>query len=141
FDVALNGDLLTIHKSGYDYPTGAAHGMPISEYYQFDIKTGKLYALNDLFVENSRYIETLDEVLVDSIQKSYDSGNTMVFPESFNGLTEDANFIITKDALIIYFYPYDIAAYAAGFQEFSIPYEDLMSIIDVDGALWNSFEH
>lgn len=141
FDVTLNGDLLTVHKSGYDYPTGAAHGMPIREYYQFDIKTGKLYALKDLFVENSRYIETLDAILVESIQKSYDSGNTMVFPESFKGLTEDANFIITEDALIIYFYPYDIAAYAAGFQEFSIPYEDLISIIDVDGALWKSFEH
>jgi hypothetical protein len=141
FDVTLNGNLLTIHKSGYDYPTGAAHGMPIREYYQFDIMTGKLYALKDLFVNNSRYIETLDEVLVESIQKSYDSGNTMVFPESFKGLTEDTNFIITKDALVIYFYPYDIAAYAAGFQEFSIPYEDLMPIIDVDGALWNSFEH
>ncbi len=141
FAVSLSGALLTIHKSGYDYPTGAAHGMPISEYYQFDIKTGKLYALKDLFVKNSRYIETLDAILFESIQKSYDSGNTMVFPESFKGLTEDTNFIIAKDALIIYFYPYDIAAYAAGFQEFSIPYEDLMSIIDVDGSLWNSFEH
>ena len=141
FDVTLNGDLLTVHKSGYDYPTGAAHGMPIREYYQFDIKTGKLFALKDLFEENSRFIETLDAILVESIQKSYDSGNTMVFPDSFQGLSEEANFIITKDALVIYFYPYDIAAYAAGFQEFSIPYEDLIPIIEVDGALWNSFKH
>ena len=81
FDVTLNGDLLTVHKSGYDYPTGAAHGMPIREYYQFDIKTGKLFALKDLFEENSRFIETLDAILVESIQKSYDSGNTMVFPD------------------------------------------------------------
>jgi len=141
FDATLNDDLLTIHKSGYDYPTGAAHGMPVNEYYQIDIKTGTFFALKDLFKANSDYIEKLNVILVDAIQKSFDSGNTMVFPESFQGLTDDANFIITKDALIIYFYPYDIAAYAAGFQQFSIPYEDLIDIIDVDGILWKSFEH
>jgi hypothetical protein len=141
FDATISGDLLTIHKSGYDYPSGAAHGMPIREYYKVDIKTGKFYTLKDLFIKNSNYLGKLDLILVESIQKSYDSGNTMVFPESFKGLTEDANFIITNDALIIYFYPYDIAAYAAGFQEFSIPYANLMAIIDVDGALWNSFIH
>ncbi len=140
FDATLNGDLLTIHKSGYDYPTGAAHGMPISDYYQFDIQTGTFYKLKDLFEKNSGYLEKLDIILTDAIQKSYDSGNTMVFPESFKGLTEEANFIITETALIIYFYPYDIAAYAAGFQEYSIPYEDLMDIIDIEGTLWKSFK-
>lgn len=112
--------------------------MPISDYYQFDIQTGTFFKLKDLFVKNSGYLDKLDIILTNAIQKSYDSGNTMVFPESFTGLTEEANFIITETALIIYFYPYDIAAYAAGFQEFSIPYEDLMDIIDVEGALWKS---
>jgi hypothetical protein len=40
---------------------------------------------------------------------------------------------------VIYFYPYEIAAYAAGFPEFEIPFEDLTDYIDTEGAFWKSF--
>ncbi|MDF2486042.1 MAG: repeat-containing protein, partial [Herbinix sp.] len=37
--------LLTIAMSGYDYYEGAAHGMPLREYYFIDITTGEFYDL------------------------------------------------------------------------------------------------
>lgn len=139
FSARLIGDLLIISKDGYDYPSGAAHGMPIQEYYHIDLKTGAFYTFKDLFKTNSNFAETLTEMIKVIIQKRVDDGDSFLFPESFTALSEDANFVIDETHLTIYFYPYDIAAYAAGFQYFEIPYADIADFIDTEGGLWKSF--
>ena len=126
-------------KSGYDYFLGAAHGMPIMDYYFADISTGTFYELSDLFLKDAPYLEELSIIVGDEIQKRSADGSSMIFPESYMGVSEDAYFYIKENALVIYFYPYDIAAYAAGFQEFEIPFEDIMTLIDTEGAFWKSF--
>lgn len=44
-----------------------------------------------------------------------------------------------EDKLAIYFEPYEIAAYAAGFPTFYIPYDEMIDIIDTEGEFWKSF--
>jgi hypothetical protein len=63
----------------------------------------------------------------------------MYFPENFHGIAIDQYFKLEKDAISIYFYPYDIAAYAAGFPEFLIPFDDISEYINKTGAFWNAF--
>lgn len=48
-------------------------------------------------------------------------------------------FYISKDGLYIYFYPYDIGPYSAGFPTFKILYKDIINIIDLKGDFWRSF--
>ena len=139
FSARMIGELLIIAKDGYDYPSGAAHGMPVQEYYHIDLKTGAFYTFKDLFKANSDFSETLTEMIKVIIQKRVDDGDSFLFPESFTELSEDANFVIDEAHLTVYFYPYDIAAYAAGFQYFEIPYADITDYIDTEGELWKSF--
>ena len=139
FSARLLGNLLIVSKDGYDYPSGAAHGMPVQEYYHIDLKTGAFYTFKDLFKANSDFSETLTEMIKVIIQKRVDDGDYFLFPESFTELSDDANFVIDEAHLTVYFYPYDIAAYAAGFQYFEIPYAVIADFIDTEGELWKSF--
>ena len=40
------------------------------------------------------------------------------------------NFAVTDDSLLVFFPTYDIAPYAAGIQEFSVPLSALSDILD-----------
>lgn len=139
YSVDLRGDLLSVLKTGYDYPLGAAHGMPIMELYFADIKTGQFFTLADFFDENKPYLEELSVIVGEEIQKRSADASSMLFPETYMGITEDTKFYIKGDTLVIYFYPYDIAAYAAGFQEFEISFDDIMPLIDTEGDFWKAF--
>ncbi|MBH1940676.1 WG repeat-containing protein [Mobilitalea sibirica] len=139
FSIELINDLLVIQKSGYDYPYGAAHGMPINDYYYFNIKTGNHYTLSDLFKEESYYISILNMILEKKINEMSIDEDSMIFADSFHGISQNQYFILTEDTLILYFYPYEIAAYAAGFPDFSVPYSEIIDLIDTEGELWLSF--
>lgn len=128
-------NLLGIEMTGYSYPFGAAHGMPVKANSHIDLRTGKIYELKDLFKPESKYIERINSIIKNKIESSPDD----YFPDAFQGVSEEQNFIISRDSLFIYFTPYEIASYAAGFPEFEIRYEDIMDIIDTDGELWKAF--
>jgi hypothetical protein len=64
----------------------------------------------------------------------------MIFDGSFTGIRADQGFTVTKDGLEIYFDPYEIAPYAAGFPAFDIPYSELSDILDTQGAFFQSFD-
>ncbi|AKL94644.1 hypothetical protein CACET_c11790 [Clostridium aceticum] len=130
-------DLVIIEISGYLYPYGAAHGMPSRVYAHIDLKTGKFYELTDLFKKDSDYVKVLSDIIKQQIiQQGEDSP---VWLDEYKGIKPDQPFFITEDALNIYFLPYEIAPYAAGFPTFTIPFKEIMSLIDVKGAFWQSF--
>jgi hypothetical protein len=139
FQAKLVNNLLIIERDGYDYYFGAAHGMPIRDYYYIDIRTGTLYQLKDLFKADSDYMTKINELITADIKFQTESEDSMFFPESFLGIKENQYFILEEEALTIYFYPYDIAAYAAGFPEFLIPFDDISEYLDKEGAFWSSF--
>ncbi|MCX7748750.1 MAG: WG repeat-containing protein [Clostridia bacterium] len=130
-------DLLVLNITGYNYPFGAAHGMPTNIYAHLDLKTGTFYQLKDLFKENSDYVGRLSEIVKSQIEKQGE--NSDVWMDSYKGISQDQHFFITRDVLNLYFYPYQIAPYAAGFPTFSIPFGEIMDIIDVEGPFWRSF--
>jgi len=139
FTAELNGELLIIEKSGYDYYFGAAHGIPIMEYYHININTGKFYDLDDLFLLDSDYENRLNEIINSKIAEEVASGESFLDPESFKGIRNDQDFYLTKNSLVIYFTPYEIAAFAAGFPEFEIPFAEIEDLINKEGEFWKSF--
>ena len=140
YSAALSNHLLTIAMTGYDYYAGAAHGMPLSEYYFIDTSTGEFYEFKDLFKKDSDYQSKINEIIKAKIEEAMKSEDSMYFEGAFTGITDSQHFYLTEDSLVIYFYPYDIAAYAAGFPEFAIPFTDLTDVIDKEGAFWKSFQ-
>lgn len=130
-------NLLVIEITGYDYPFCAAHGMPVKKYAHINLKTGRLYQLNSLFKPGSPYVKVISAIIGDQI-KSNDEFSYL-FPDEYKGIQPDQPFFISETGLNIYFKPYEIAAFAAGFPTFLIPFEDLKDIIHVNGEFWRSF--
>ncbi|MCR4435883.1 MAG: WG repeat-containing protein [Clostridiales bacterium] len=130
-------NLLVIKFTGYTYPFGTAHGMPNKSYAHLDLKSGKLYQLKDLFKANGNYVEKLSRLVGNQIKTQGEEPE--IWADSYKGIRPDQPFIITDRALKLYFLPYEIAPYAVGFPEFTIPYEKVKDIINAEGSFWKAF--
>lgn len=138
FEVSYyKNNLVVIEINGYDYPFGAAHGMPIKKYPHIDLKTGRFYQLKDFFKKEADYVKVISELIGEQIKN--EEQYSYVFPDTYKGIKADQPFFISEGTLNIYFEPYEIAPYAAGFPTFKIAFHDISSIIDHDGDFWRSF--
>ncbi|HJV45037.1 MAG TPA: WG repeat-containing protein [Bacillota bacterium] len=138
FDITFfQKNLIVLELDGYDYPFGAAHGMPTKVYPHVDLVSGQFYVLKDLFKPGSHYVQILSGIIGNQIKNNDEY--SYVFPDSYKGIKEDQPFYVMKDTLNIYFPPYEIAPYAAGFPTFRIPFQEIMKIINENGEFWKSF--
>ncbi|WP_282942139.1 WG repeat-containing protein [Paenibacillus sp. RC67] len=138
FDIKFfKKNLLVIEINGYNYPFGAAHGMPSKVYAHVNVEDGQFYELKDLFKPGSPYVRVLSDIVAKQIKE--DSQYSYVFPDTYKGIKPDQPFYVTEYALHLYFEPYDIAPYVAGFPTFTIPFTQIMNMIDTNGGFWNSF--
>jgi hypothetical protein len=128
-------NLLILELDGYNYPFGAAHGMPTQIMVPVDIVSGKFYELKGLFKQDSSYVKVLSDIIEKQIQEQPEN----YFPDAFKGIEPDQPFYVSNDSLFIYFTPYEIAPYAAGFPTFEIPFKEIKSIINTKGEFWRSF--
>lgn len=131
-------NLLILQLSAYNYPFGAAHGMPTEIYPHVDLTDGRFYELEDLFKQNSNYVGVLSDIIRKQIENmGPDSG---IWLDQYKGIKEDQPFYISEVVLNIYFNPYEIAPFAYGFPTFKIPYVEIWDIINIYGTFWNSFK-
>lgn len=138
FSVAFfRKNLLVLELNGYNYPFGAAHGMPTRIYVHLNLKNGKFYTLADLFKPGSKYVRRLSEIVGKQIAN--DPQYSYVFPDTYKGIAPDQPFYVDEEALYLYFAPYEIAPYAAGFPTFRIPYAEIMGLISTEGEFWQSY--
>ncbi|WP_410514888.1 WG repeat-containing protein [Paenibacillus sp. BR2-3] len=138
FSVAFfRKNLLVLELSGYHFPFGAAHGMPTRIYVHINLRNGKFYRLSDLFKPGSKYVAKLSEIVGKQIAN--DPQYSYVFPGSYKGISADQPFYVDEQALYLYFAPYEIAPYVAGFPTFRIPYAEIMGLISTEGEFWQSY--
>jgi len=117
---------------------GGAHGLNTRNYFNFDLKTGKLITEKDLFVGN--YESALSELIKkrifeDSKEEQAREPNT----ESILSLDDtdfwtdsikpNGNFYITDESINYIFNPYEIAPYYMGITEVSLPYDRLEDLL------------
>lgn len=129
--------LVVLEISGYNYPFGAAHGMPTLIYIHVSLKDGKIYSLEELFKKNSHYVKVLSNIIEKQIKAQGEDSEIWI--NEYKGIKRNQPFFISQDVLNIYFYPYEIAPYAAGFPTFHIPFKEIDDIIDKKGNFWRSF--
>lgn len=115
-------DFVSQVEERYTY-MGGAHGETAWLSRNIDIAASKEVRLADLFQDNS-YITALnrliDEEIADSGGKYADLWEKPEIKES-----NQTDFYIHDDDLVIYYQPYDLSYYARGFVEFEIDLEDL----------------
>lgn len=139
FSVEQIKDLLIVCRTGYDYYIGAAHGTPFRLYYFIDSKTGTFYEFKDLFLKNSNYLKTLNNIVSKEIKAQVKNGTGYYFDTNGSYVTKDQFFYLNTDTLTLYFDSTAIAPYAAGFPEFAVPFSDIEALLNKDGAFWKSF--
>ncbi|WP_440109008.1 WG repeat-containing protein [Paenibacillus sp. QZ-Y1] len=138
FDISFyQQQLLQLKLTGYNYPFGAAHGMPTMVYAIINLGSGQMYELKDLFKPNSDYVKVLSQIVGDQIKN--DPQYSYVFPDTYEGISPNQPFFVTADALHLYFSPYEIAPYVAGFPTFTISFAQIKDIIDTEGSFWRAF--
>jgi hypothetical protein len=122
FEVAFNESrILSIPVTYYQY-TGGAHGMTEIRSYNIDLRTGKLFKLNEIL--NNQQIAAINEEIERQLQE--DSEN--FFPEAaqdFEGVADDQHFYLENGTLVIYFDLYELRPYALGIPEFRFSLDSL----------------
>nr|WP_269144319.1 DUF3298 and DUF4163 domain-containing protein [Clostridium sp. NSJ-145] len=122
--VFFKKDILILSLQGYYYPLGAAHGLSSKITPVINLENGEFYSLEDLFKPGSDWKNRLNSIIQKMINE--DRQYDYVYKDGFKGINEGQNFYFNEDNLYIYFQPYDIGPYAAGFITFKIPF----SLID-----------
>lgn len=130
-------NLLVLDMTGYYYPFGAAHGMPSRKTPNIDLVTGKFYALGDLFMGGVYWTGELNKIIENMIKT--DPQYNEIYQDGFKGITMDQSFYVDENNLYIYFSPYDIAPYAAGFVTFKIPFTEIQGMINKRGDFYKAF--
>lgn len=119
---------LTIGNYSFTYPS--AHGMTIVKGITFDIGSGDVYELKDLFKPGTDYVKVLSDIVAQQIK---DRGIELL--EEFKGIRPDQDFYIADKSLVLFFQLYEITPYYMGLQYFPISVYQIQDIIEEEGPL------
>ena len=120
YKVQYNKNNLLSYTMDVYYYTGGAHGMTERYAYNIDNKTSKILKLHDLFKRDYNYKEIINNDIMEEIKESPESA---YFPNEFKTIADNQSFYLTDKGIVIYFGLYEIAPYATGIPEFTIPAE------------------
>lgn len=114
----------------YTY-TGGAHGLTVFSTYTFDLEKGQVLTLDDLFLPESNPLETLAPLAQAALREQLGADADIAWIDE--GASPDpinySDFVLTEDALLIFFEPYQVVAYAYGPQTVTLPLADLATIL------------
>lgn len=123
--------------SGYDYYSGAAHGMPYTDFRLYDRGTGEELYLDDILASSE---EELNAIVTRMFEERHDGDE--IWEWGLEYISENAGFLedhhlkagdyyLTDEGLVYYFGAYEVASYAEGMPEVLIPYDELNWKIDL----------
>lgn len=119
---------LTIGNYAFSYPS--AHGLTIVKGLTFDVKSGDIIELKDLFRPGADYVKVLSDIVSRQI-KDREIG----LLDEFTGIKPDQDFYIADKSLVLFFQLYEITPYYMGLQYFPISVYQIQNIIDEEGPL------
>lgn len=121
--------LLSVVLQDYQY-AGGAHGGTLQFSYTFDLKTGKALQLADLMKSGSGYVPTINAAVRTQIDQRVAAGDLYEFEDSpFETIGSKPDYYLSSDGVTVYFQEYAYFPYAAGIQEFTVPYGDLSGMM------------
>lgn len=113
---------------------GGAHGYTGRYGHTFDLRTGKELTLADLTDDYDAFLSAAVEQLKDiSYGAAYAAyGLNEGYEDQLAGLFRDGNWYFNDEGLVLMANPYELASYAAGLIEFTLPYAWLAYQIKAD---------
>ena len=120
--IGQNQNLATFEMLSYTYNAGAAHGMYHKEYVNFDLKSKKRIALQDLIVAGT------EKKLIEALYR-----NNMMWLDDHSieqaKLQLSDNFYYGANGIVFVYPLYDLASYAEGMSELTLPYQSTVGLI------------
>lgn len=128
--VHISTRILSIVAESYDWQ-GSSHPNTWTSTYCFDVTTGDLLYLADVFKDEAKARAIVEQHILDTITKEPYKDGLLDDYESYVGdiMTENT-FYLTDKGLTVICNPYMVTAYAAGVIEINVPYEDLKDTIN-----------
>jgi hypothetical protein len=142
WQVELTGDTVMatpkwlFYKLGHYAFTGGAHPNSFRSYHAFDGKTGEEKQIKSFIADSVALLKLVEthfrkeEKLADTVnleESGYFLSNHQFFVP--------ANYVFTREGILFYYNPYEIAAYARGAIKFTIPYSELEGIVKKEEIL------
>jgi inhibitor of cysteine peptidase len=129
FTVTYNQNgLFSVVLMDYQY-AGGAHGTTVQSAYTFDLKPGDVLALEDLMDGTANYAARINETIRQEIDRRVEARELSEFDFSpFSDIGEEPEFYLSNNAVVFYFQEYEYFPYAAGIQEFAVPYYELFDM-------------
>ena len=120
-------NIISIVMTKYEF-TGGAHGMTYLDAYNYNLLTGDILILKDMFKLGVNYEEIINNFIASEINnnpESYFKGD-----EGFKGITENQSFYIDEDGIVIYFGLYEIAPYYVGIPKFKLRFDEFSQYLN-----------
>ncbi|MBO4898061.1 MAG: DUF4163 domain-containing protein [Clostridia bacterium] len=128
YDITLDrNNLLSIVEYYYMY-TGGAHPNSHMVGKVYNLNDGSKIALTDIL--NTEAVD-LDAIIAEGITKYFDGDTT--YASLAVEEKENAGYYLTDDSLVIFYVPYQIASYAAGYPTFEVPFSPAAFKFDLSG--------
>jgi hypothetical protein len=122
-------DVLSLKFTISDY-TGGAHGNSYFQTYTFDLTQNRVLALGDLFQPGTDILGTLAPIVQQELNAEMGAyADPQWIQDGTSSLDAYTSFTVTPDALVFYFAPYQVAAYAAGPQTVQIPLAQISGVL------------
>ena len=119
--------------SGYFY--GGAHPNPGLDTFVFSLKQGKQYELKDMFKPGSKYLEKLATYCKEDLTKRKVSDEEWIESGTKPDEVNYRYFYVNEKGLVIIFPQYQVAPYAWGPQETTVPYKYLKDILNPNAPI------
>ena len=116
---------------------GGAHGMETKNFYNFDLKTGKIITEKDLFKDNfeSELAKLMKVRIIEESKEYKDEKNSEPITDLedtdfwTDSIKSNGNFYITDEGINYVFNPYEIAPYYMGQTEVTLPFSRLKNLL------------
>jgi len=144
----LEGFSLLSDKHIYSYGIdryiymGGAHGLNNRNYFNFDLKTGKLITENDLFIDgfNVELSELIKKRIIEESKnvKGAETDPILNLEDTdywTDSIKANGNFYITDESINYIFNPYEIAPYYMGLTEVTLPFNRLSNLFKPDNII------
>ncbi len=121
--------------------TGASHSIYQKRYINFNLKTGDIIKLDDIFQKN--YLTTLNQLIEQDLRAKFGIKPKQSLAEfgfilKNNQLPITTNFFITREGIGFHYNVYEIAPFAVGETTLFLTYKQLKPILKSDNVL-NSY--
>ncbi|OPX86725.1 MAG: Anti-sigma-V factor RsiV [Pelotomaculum sp. PtaB.Bin104] len=131
YSVELNQKgILSLKFNVYTYRWHAANGLDVQKSITVNLETGRVYQLYDLFKRDSDYRSVLTKLVKEQI-----SERDIPLIEEFKTISDNEDFYLTNDSLVIYFQEIEYTPHYIGIPEFPISYSQIRNLVRPEGPI------